>query len=73
MLAATSHIDHSFGLPPADLAPGLEAVRGRLAEEGIPLEVVPAVRSRSPGARARRRGPDGAALGGGPTLLVERP
>ena len=74
VLAATSHIDHSFGLTPADLAPRLEAVRDRLAEEGIPLEVV------AGGEISIARLPElhdedlmALRLGGGPTLLVEAP
>jgi protein-tyrosine phosphatase len=40
VLAATSHIDHHFELEPEQLRPAREAVQARLAEEGIPLEVV---------------------------------
>jgi protein-tyrosine phosphatase len=74
VLAATSHIDHSFGLTPADLAPAVDAVRARLAEEGIPLQVV------AGGEISIARLPElhdedllALRLGGGPTLLVEAP
>jgi len=40
VLAATSHIDHHFELEPEQLRPARDAVRERLAEEGIELEVI---------------------------------
>ena len=74
VMAATSHIDHSFGLAPSELAEGLVAVRRRLAADGIALDVV------AGGEISVARLPelhdedlDPLRLGGGPTLLVEAP
>src|SRR5829696_1029763 len=40
VLAATSHVNRSFGLGPAELAQARERVVARLAADAIPLEVV---------------------------------
>jgi protein-tyrosine phosphatase len=40
VLAATSHVNNGFGLGPEELASAREAVVARLADDGIPLEVV---------------------------------
>ena len=74
VLAATSHIDHGFGLSPADLAEGLTAVRRRLASDGIGLDVIAGGEisiARLP--ELRDEDLDTLRLGGGPTLLVEAP
>jgi protein-tyrosine phosphatase len=40
VMAATSHINRSFGLGPAELAEAREQVVARLRDDGIPLDVV---------------------------------
>ena len=74
VMAATSHVHVSFGLEPDDLERAREAVRERLQQEGIPLELVQG------GEVSTRRLPGltdddlkRLALGGGSWLLLECP
>lgn len=74
VLAATSHVDPVFSLAPDDLARARAAVRRRLEEEGVPLEVV------AGGEISADRLPDlgdddleALRLGGGPSVLLEAP
>ena len=46
VMAATSHVNRSWGLRAAEIEAAREAVVERLADDGIPLEVVRAARSR---------------------------
>jgi protein-tyrosine phosphatase len=74
VMAATSHINRSFGLLPEDLAAARERVERRLREDGIGLELVQGGEV----AISRVEGLDEAALraltlGGGPWLLLECP
>lgn len=73
-LVATPHIRSDYPFHPARVAPAVKELAGRLAEEGVPLEVVSggevAITSLleldDPGLDAVR-------LGGGPYVLVESP
>jgi len=74
VVAATPHVDHTFGLGPERIRPAVAALRGALAAAGIPLDVRPG------GEIALARLPElddaflrEVALGGGPWLLVEVP
>jgi len=74
VLAATSHINRSFGLTPAQLAEARERVVARLAADGITLEVVQGGEV----SIGRVEGLDdddlrGLTLGDGPWLLLECP
>lgn len=74
VLAATSHVDHGFGVRTTELAAALAAVRARLAEEAIGLEVIAG--GEIAASRALDLGDDellALRLGGGPTLLLEAP
>jgi protein-tyrosine phosphatase len=73
-IATTAHVDHRFGLSPADVATAREALARRLAEAGIELELL------AGGEIAPARLADlddevlrGFALGGGPYVLLECP
>jgi len=73
-LLATPHIDHSYGLRPADVPEAVERLGVRLREEGIPLEVLPG------GEVALSRCSElsdedlrAVCLGGGPYVLLESP
>jgi protein-tyrosine phosphatase len=73
-LVATPHVNHSFGVQPADVARGVDALRRALARDGVDLDV------RTGGEIALARLTDltpeeldGFRLGGGPYLLVESP
>ena len=74
VMAATSHVNRSFGLGPAELAEARQRVVARLAADGIALEVVQGGEvsiSRIEGlGEAELRG---LTLGGGPWLLLECP
>lgn len=74
VLAATSHVNRTFGLTPEDLARGRAALRARLHEERITLDVVQG------GEVSTGRLPDltdedlrGVVLGSGPWVLLECP
>ena len=74
VMAATSHVDPVFSLAPAELARARAAVRRRLEEESVPLEVV------AGGEIAAHRLPEldddelrDLRLGGGPSVLLEAP
>ncbi|HEX5782760.1 MAG TPA: CpsB/CapC family capsule biosynthesis tyrosine phosphatase, partial [Solirubrobacteraceae bacterium] len=73
-LATTPHVDHRFGLSPADLAAAREALARRIAEAGIELELL------AGGEVAPERLADlddddlrHLTLGGGPYVLLECP
>jgi protein-tyrosine phosphatase len=73
-VATTCHINHLFGVQPADLEAGREALGARLEQEGIELELLPG------GEIAPERLPDlddetlaRIALGGSSTVLLECP
>jgi protein-tyrosine phosphatase len=73
-LAATSHVNRSWGLGPADFEPARAAVAERLAEKGIQLTLV----AGGEVAGGRYRELDDAelravSLGGGGTVLLECP
>jgi protein-tyrosine phosphatase len=74
VLAATSHVNLSFGLVPAELTAAREAVVARLAADGIPLEVVQGGEV-SPGRLPSLRDEDlhAVTLGSGPWVLLECP
>src|SRR3954451_12392863 len=40
-MAATPHIDHIHGVAPTSVGPEVERLRAALAENGIPLTVIP--------------------------------
>ncbi len=74
VLAATSHVDPVFSLRPSDLARARAAVRERLREDGIELDVVAG--GEIAAARLRDLDDDeldGLRLGGGPYVLLEAP
>jgi protein-tyrosine phosphatase len=73
-IATTCHVNHLSGLGPGEIGAGREALAGRLAEEGVDLELL------AGGEVAPERLPDlddetlqGLALGGGPYVLLECP
>jgi protein-tyrosine phosphatase len=73
-IATTCHINHLFGLGPAELEAGRAAMAERLEQEGIELELL------AGGEIAPERLPDlddetlnGLTLGGGPYVLLECP
>jgi protein-tyrosine phosphatase len=73
-IATTCHINHLFGIAPADLEAGREALSARLAQEGIELELLQG------GEIAPERLPDlddetlaRLTLGGGSSVLLECP
>jgi protein-tyrosine phosphatase len=73
-LATTSHVNHGFGLGPAELGAARAALAERLAAEGVELELL------AGGEIAPERLPDldddalrALALGGGPHVLLECP
>jgi protein-tyrosine phosphatase len=73
-MAATPHIDYAHGVEPESVGPAVERLRAALADEGIPLKVVPG------GEVALTRLPELAdeelsavALAGGPWVLLECP
>jgi protein-tyrosine phosphatase len=73
-IATTCHINHGFGLGPADLGAARAALAERLAAEGVELELL------AGGEIAPERLPDlddealrALALGGGPYVLLECP
>ena len=73
-LATTSHVNHGFGLGPADLVPARAALAERLAAEGVELELLAGAEI----APDRLPGLDdddlrALTLGGGPYLLLECP
>lgn len=73
-MAATSHINRSFGLLPEDLVPAREQVAERLRADGIPLEVVQGGEVSAPRVEALDEADLRAlTLGGGPWLLLECP
>jgi protein-tyrosine phosphatase len=74
VLAATSHVDTTFGLRPADLAHARAAVRERLAAEAVALELVQGGEvslDRLPGLRDDDL--RALTLGNGPWILLECP
>ena len=74
VMAATSHINRSFGLLPEDLAPARAQVAERLREDGIPLEVVQGGEVSASRVEALDETDlHGLTLGGGPWLLLECP
>jgi protein-tyrosine phosphatase len=73
-LATTTHVDHRFGVSPAELGAAREALAARLAEEGVDLELL------AGGEIAPARLADlddevlrSLTLGGGPYVLLECP
>jgi protein-tyrosine phosphatase len=73
-IATTCHVNRLFGLGPAQLEPARAALAGRLAEEGVELELL------AGGEVAPDRLPDlddetlrALTLGGGPYVLLECP
>jgi protein-tyrosine phosphatase len=73
-IATTCHVNHLFGVQPADIEAGREALAARLEQEGIELELLPG------GEIAPERLPDldddtlaKLALGGGSHVLLECP
>src|SRR3989440_2629904 len=73
-IVARPHIDHRWGVDPAQIEPGVVEVRSALAEAGIELEVLPGAEV----ALARfvelsQEERDGLRLGDGPYLLLESP
>ena len=74
VMAATSHVNRSWGLGPQDFGPALEAVLERLEEDGIELEVVGG--GEVAGGRYRELGDAdlrAVTLGGGGYVLLECP
>lgn len=73
-IVATPHIDHRWGVQPAQIQPGVAAVREALDEAGIELDVLAGAEialSRFVELRDEER--NGLRLGNGPYLLLESP
>jgi protein-tyrosine phosphatase len=73
-IVATPHIDHQWGVDPAQIEPGVVEVRSALAEAGIELEVLPGAEvALGRFVELSQEERDGLRLGDGPYLLLESP